>query len=149
MLIAIALHVLAVVVWVGGMGFMLFMLRPGLAPLPPAERLGVLARVLTRFLPAVGAAVVVIAVTGGWLMSLYGGMRNTPWGVHVMVALGVVMILVYAWIIVRLNPRMQAAVRTGDLPSAATLAERIRRYVVLNFVLGVVVIVAAIVGRGG
>jgi uncharacterized membrane protein len=60
-----------------------------------------------------------------------------------------VMILVYAWIIVRLNPRMQAAVRTGDLPSAATLAERIRRYVVLNFVLGVVVIVAAIVGRGG
>jgi uncharacterized membrane protein len=44
---------------------------------------------------------------------------------------------------------MQAAVRTGDLPSAATLAERIRRYVVLNFVLGVVVIVAAIVGRGG
>lgn len=148
MLIAIALHVLAVVVWVGGMGFMLFTLRSGLAPLPPAERLAVLSRVVARFLPVVGIAIVVIAATGGWLMSLYGAMRNAPWSVHVMVVLGVVMMLVYVWIAVRLNPRFQAAVRAADLPAAGALAERIRRYVAVNFVLGVVVILAGIVGRG-
>jgi uncharacterized membrane protein len=149
MLIAIALHVLAVVVWVGGMGFMLFMLRPGLAPLAPAERLGVMARVVARFMPVVGIAVVVIAVTGGWLMSLYGGARSAPWGVQAMVTLGVVMIVVYLWIAVRLNPRFQAAVRAADLPAAGALAERIRGYVVLNFALGVIAILAGIAGRGG
>jgi uncharacterized membrane protein len=148
MLIAIALHVLAVVVWVGGMGFMLFTLRAGLAPLPPAERLGVLSRVLGRFLLAVGIAIVVIALTGGWLMTLYGGIGNAPWSVHVMIALGVVMFVVYGWIIVRLNPRLQAAVRAADLPAAGALAERIRRWVMLNFVLGVIVILAAFAGRG-
>jgi uncharacterized membrane protein len=148
MLIAIALHVLAVVVWVGGMGFMLFTLRPGLAPLPPAERLGVLSRVLGRFLLAVGIAIVVIALTGGWLMTRYGGIGNAPWSVHVMIVLGVVMFVIYAWIMVRLNPRLQAAVRAADLPAAGALAERIRRWVVLNFALGVIVILAAVAGRG-
>ncbi|HEY1328577.1 MAG TPA: CopD family protein [Casimicrobiaceae bacterium] len=147
MLIAIALHVLAVVTWVGGMAFMLFMLRPGLAPLPPAERLGVLSRVLARFLPAVGVAVVVIVLTGGWLMAQYGGFGRMPWGVHVMTGLGVIMIVVYLWIMVQLHPRFRAAVRGTDWPAAGALAESIRRAVVLNFVLGVIVIVAGIVGR--
>lgn len=149
MRIAIALHVLAVVAWVGGMGFALFMLRPGLAPLAPAERLGVLARVFARFLPAVGIAIVVIAVTGGWLMTLYGGLRNVPWGVNAMVGVGVVMILVYVWIVARLNPRFQAAVQGADWPAAGALAERIRRWVALNFALGVIAIVAGVVGRVG
>ena len=149
MLIAIALHVLAVVAWVGGMGFTLFMLRPGLAALQPAERLGVLARVLARFLPVVGVAVVVIAVTGGWLMARLGGFGTVPWGIHAMVGLGVIMILVYVWIVARLNPRFQAAVRGADWPAAAAIAEQIRVLIMLNFVLGVIVIFAGIVGRGG
>jgi uncharacterized membrane protein len=149
MLIAIALHVLAVVVWVGGMGFTLFMLRPGLAPLPPPERLGVLARVLARFLPAVGIAIGVIAVTGGWLMVRLGGFGTVPWSVHAMVSLGLIMILLYAWILTRLNPRFQAAVRGGDWPAAGAIAENIRVLIVINFVLGVIVIVAGILGRAG
>jgi uncharacterized membrane protein len=149
MLIAIAIHVLAVVVWVGGMAFTLFTLRPGLAALAPPERLGVLARVLARFLPAVGVAIVVIALTGGWLMSQYGGLRNVPSGVRAMTALGVVMILVYLWLVARLGPRFQAAVRAADWRAAAAQAERIRRWIALNFALGVIVIVLAILGRVG
>lgn len=149
MLIAVAVHVLAVVVWVGGMAFTLFMLRPGLAALAPPERLGVLARVLARFLPTVGIAILVIALTGGWLMARYDGLGNAPWGVHVMTALGAVMILVYLWLLARVNPRFQAAVRGGDWPAAGALAERIRRWVGVNLVLGVIVIFAGIVGRAG
>jgi uncharacterized membrane protein len=149
MLVVIALHVLAVVVWVGGMSFTLFVLREGLAPLAPPERLRVLARVFGRFLPIVGAAIVVIAATGGWLLPQYGGVRGAPWGVHAMIALGVVMIVVYAVLLLRHNPRFQAAVRAEDWPAAGALAGRIRMLVGLNLVLGVVVIVAGIVGRGG
>lgn len=147
MLVIVALHVLAVVVWVGGMSFTLLVLRQGLAPLAPSDRLGVLARVFARFLPVVGAAIVVIAGTGGWLLMQYGGLRNAPWGVHAMLAIGALMVILYLMLLVRLNPRFQAAVRAGDAPAAAALAERMRILVTVNLVLGVVVIVAGIVGR--
>jgi uncharacterized membrane protein len=145
----IAVHVLAVVVWVGGMSFMVFVLRQGLAPLAPPERLGVLARVLMRFMPVVGAAVIVIVATGGWLLLQYGGIRGAPWGVHAMLALGALMIVIYLVLIARHNPRFQAAVRAGDWPAAGALAERIRKLVSVNLVLGIVVIVAGVAGRGG
>lgn len=149
MLFAAAVHVLAVVVWVGGMAFALFMLRPGLAALAPGERLGVLARVFARFLPAVGIAILLIVLTGGWLLLQYGGLRNAPWGVHAMATLGVLMILVYLWLLLRQNPRLQAAVRAGDWPTAAALAERMRHWIALNLALGVVAIVLGILGRAG
>jgi len=149
MLIVIALHVLAVVVWVGGMSFTLFVLRDGLAPLSPAERLRVLGRVFARFLPLVGGAIVVIAATGGWLLAQYGGIRAAPWGVHAMIALGVVMMIVYAVLLMRHNPRFQAAVEAADWPAAGALAARMRTLVAVNLVLGIVVIVAGILGRAG
>jgi len=149
MLLIVALHVLAVVVWVGGMAFALFILRPGLAALPPAQRLAVLAKVFARFLPAVGYAIVVIAATGGWLLLQYGGLRNAPWGVHAMLGLGLVMVLVYLWILLRLNPRLQAAVRAEDWAAGGAAAERIRGWVAINLALGVVVIIVGIAGRAG
>jgi uncharacterized membrane protein len=127
----------------------LFILRPGLAVLPPAQRLTVLAKVFARFLPVVGAAVLVIVVTGGWLLLQYGGLRNAPWGVHAMIGIGLVMIAVYAWVAVRLNPRLQAAVRAEDWPAGGAAAESIRRWVLVNLALGVLVIVAGIAGRAG
>ena len=145
--IVVAVHVLAVVVWVGGMSFTLLVLRQGLAALGPPDRMGVLARVFARFLPVVGVAIVVIAVTGGWLLAQYGGVGGAPWGVHVMLGLGVVMLLVYVVILLRDNPRFQAAVRAQDWPAAGPLAERMRRLVWVNLVLGILVIVAGVVGR--
>jgi uncharacterized membrane protein len=146
--IVVALHVLAVVAWVGGMGFTLFVLRQGLAPLAPADRLNVLARVFARFLPIVGVAIVVIAATGAWLLTQYGGgVGSAPWGVHAMIGLGAIMMLVYLVILVRDNPRFQAAVRAQEWPAAATLAERMRKLVLVNLVLGILVIVAGVAGR--
>ena len=146
--IVVALHVLAVVVWVGGMSFTLLVLRQGLAALAPPDRLRVLARVFARFLPAVGVAILVIAATGVWLLAQYGGgMAGAPWGVHVMIGLGVVMMLVYVVILVRDNPRFQAAVRAQEWSSAAPLAARMRALVWVNLVLGILAIVAGVAGR--
>lgn len=148
-LIIVALHVLAVVVWVGGMSFTLMVLRQGLAPLQPAERLGVLARVFARFLPVVGVAILVIAASGTWLVLQYGGLRGAPWGVHTMIGLGIVMMLVYLVLLLRDNPRFQAAVKSQDWPAAGALAERMRRLVTVNLVLGILVILAGVAGRVG
>jgi uncharacterized membrane protein len=147
MLLIVALHVLAVVVWVGGMAFALFVLRPGLAALPPPQRIGVLARVFARFLPVVGVAILVIVASGGAMLMELPGLRGQGWGLHVMTGVGAVMIVVYAVLWLRLNPRLQAAATAADWPAAAAVAESMRRGVLLNLVLGVVVILAAIVGR--
>jgi len=145
--IAVALHVLAVVVWVGGMAFALFVLRPGLAALAPPQRIAVLARVFARFLPLVGAAILVIVASGAAMLLALPSLRGLGWGLHVMTGVGVVMIVVYAVLWLRLNPRLQKAAAAEDWPGAAAVAESMRRGVLVNLVLGIVVIVAAILGR--
>ena len=149
MRIALALHLLAVVLWVGGMAFALFALRPSLAALSPPQRLVVMAGVLARFLPAVGIAIIVSVVTGGWLLLEYGGLGAAPWGVHTMIGLGVLMILVYFYLYFAVHPRLRAKVAGADWPAAGALAERMRRWIGVNLLLGVLVILAAILGRPG
>ena len=142
---AIALHVLAVAVWVGGMAFALFVLKAALAPLAPPQRLGVLSLAFGRFLAVVGAAVVVVLVTGAWLVPRYGGFAALPPGTHVMIGCGALMIAVYLWLVGAVAPRLRRAIEGTDLASAAATAATMRHLVVVNFVLGVVAIIAAIV----
>ncbi|HET9822802.1 MAG TPA: hypothetical protein VFQ16_13355, partial [Burkholderiaceae bacterium] len=59
-----ATHVLAIVLWVGGMAFAHFVLRPAVQPLEPPLRLALLQRALQRFLALAGAAVAVALATG-------------------------------------------------------------------------------------
>jgi len=147
MRIVLALHLLAAVLWVGGMAFAVLFLRPGLAGLAPPQRLGVMAGVLARFLPAVGAAVVVLVGSGVVLMRPYGALAGAPAGVHAMIGLGVLMIAIYLYLALRLHAQLRARMATSDWPAAAALAERMRRWIVANLVLGVLVIVAAAAAR--
>ena len=48
-----ALHPLAAAIWVGGMFFAYFVIRPGVADLAPPERLRLWDRVFGRFFPIV------------------------------------------------------------------------------------------------
>ena len=61
-----ALHVLAVVLWVGGMAFAHFFLRPALATLEPPQRLRLMHAVLGRFFAAVLWAVGLLLASGLW-----------------------------------------------------------------------------------
>ena len=70
------LHLLGVVVWVGGMFFAHMALRPAAQALPPPQRLPLLAATLTRFVAWVGVRSIVILVGSGIAMIvLLGGMR--------------------------------------------------------------------------
>ena len=62
------LHVLGVVVWVGGMFFAHMALRPAALALPPPQRLPLLAATLTRFVAWAGVAVVLILGSGAVLI---------------------------------------------------------------------------------
>ncbi|MET0093358.1 MAG: hypothetical protein ABW120_07480, partial [Sedimenticola sp.] len=66
--IALTLHLLGTVVWVGGMFFAHMALRPVAAELlEPPQRLPLLKGVLDRFFRWVWLAVVLILVTGYWI----------------------------------------------------------------------------------
>ncbi len=141
-------HLLSVVVWVGGMAFAHFCLRPALPLLAPPERLRLMHAVLTRFLNWVLAAALLTLASGLGLMFLAAraGARM-PWNWHAMAALGLVMIAVFAF--VRLVPfaRLARAVAAGDWPTGAAALASVRMGVALNLALGVLVVAIALLGQ--
>ncbi|MEP7205755.1 MAG: CopD family protein [Casimicrobiaceae bacterium] len=147
MRVALLLHVLAVVFWVGGMAFAHIALRPALADvLQPPQRLALLDGILRRFFAGVILAILVIFVSGGAMLAMaprgvYGG------AVHAMIALAVVMAAVFAYVRWRSYPRLRNAVAAGDWPAGGAAATTIRRLVAFNLVVGVVVIGVTILGH--
>ncbi len=147
------LHVLAVVAWVGGMAFAHFFLRPSLAVLEPPLRLRLMAEVLRRFFAAMTAAVAVVLVSGAAMIELTasrvaetGGRLVMPFGWTAMTVIGLLMALIFGLIRLRLYPPLRRAVDAGDGPAAAAALARVRRWVLVNLVLGVAVIGLAIAG---
>lgn len=140
------LHLLAVISWLGGMFFAYFCLRPAaVETLEPPQRLPLWAATFARFLPYMGVAVLLILGTGlGMLLPVF---RTAPPGWHVMLALGVVMALVFAYVYLGLFPALRAHCAAAAWAKAGPVLNRIRQCVALNLALGVLVVMAAVSGR--
>ncbi len=142
------IHLLSIVVWVGGMAFAHFCLRPSLPLLAPPERLRLMHAVLARFLNWVLATALLALASGLGLMALAARVGALmPWNWHAMAALGLAMIAVFAF--VRLGPfrRLSHAVAQGDWPAGANALAVVRAGVATNLALGVLVVVIAVLGR--
>jgi uncharacterized membrane protein len=147
MRIALWLHLTGVVVWVGGMFFAHMALRPAAASLPPPVRLPLLAATLANFFRWAGFAIVVVIASGAWMASASGGFGAAGTAVHAMTAVGVVMTLVYAYVVMAPYRVLRAAVASSQWESAGAAMGRIRRLVALNLVLGVLTIAIATLGK--
>lgn len=143
------LHLLAVIVWVGGMAFAHFFLRPALTQLePPPQRLKLMAVVLQRFFAAVLVAVLVIVIGGAWMIgevhqqaASTGGRLVMPLTWTLMTALGLVMAAIFGYIRFALFGRMQRALAAGDNTGAASALAQIRTWVGVNLVIGTAIVV--------
>jgi len=144
-----ALHVLAAIVWVGGMFFAYQILRPAVGGIEPApERPKLWSRVFPRFFSWVWAAVVVLPITGYWRLFMdFGGFARAGAYVHVMHVLGLVMIGLFVFLFVVPYKRFQAAVAAGDFAAAAPQLAIIRRIVGTNLALGLITAAVAAFGR--
>ena len=139
-------HLLGVVLWVGGMAFAHFALRPAAAALlAPPQRLPLLHGTLGRFFRLVALAVPVILASGA---ALWSGAGTAPAGWHAMAGLGAVMAVVFVGIYAGLYPRLGRAVAAQAWPEAGQVMARIRALVALNLGLGTAAIVAAVLARG-
>jgi uncharacterized membrane protein len=136
--LALALHTVAAVVWVGGMFFAHMALRPAMAAMQPADRLGLWLRVLPRFFAWVWAAVLVLLATGYGVLFLgyRGGLDGAGLHVDVMQVTGLVMMVLFTYLFFAPWQAFKRAMKAGELAEAAENLARIRLIVTINLTLG-------------
>jgi uncharacterized membrane protein len=148
MALLIALHVLAVVVWVGGMFFAYMVLRPSTGPLPSEARLALWHRIFRRFFPFVWSSIVALLASGYGMMVLYfGGFAGAGLYIQVMQGIGIVMMLLFMHLFFGPWRRFSNSVARGHFPEAAKRLAQIRRIVAANLVLGLLTIIVGASGR--
>jgi uncharacterized membrane protein len=146
--VLLALHILAAVFWVGGMAFAYGILRPAAGELAPEQRLPLWRRVFASFLPRVGGAIVVILVTGIWMIfTVFGGFAGLPLYVNLMMGIGILMMLLYLHLVFAPWKRFRTSVDGGAWPEAAAQLNKIRITVGINLALGLITIIIGSTGR--
>ena len=144
------LHLLAAIVWLGGMFFAHFFLRPAAQTLEPAQRISLMHGVLQRVFAAVTAAVVTLLASGLWMVghtaklaAQAGGSFAMPLGWTMMAALGMVMAVIFGYIRLSLFPQLHRAHQTAHWPEAGKVLAQIRTWVGINLALGLAVVAVA------
>ena len=146
--IAIPVHVLAALAWVGGMFFAYVVLRPAAAGIETPQRLTLWNNVFERFFPWAWAAVFALPMTGYWMVETdLGGFRYVGVHVHIMNGIGIVMIALFVYLYGFPYRRFVDAVIAADWPAAGASLATIRRFVGINLILGVIVVAVASSGR--
>ena len=142
---AYTLHVLAALMWVGGMFFAWMILRPAaMAALDGPARLKLWVNVFQRFFVWVWVAVLVLPISGVGLLQLrFSGFETAPRYVQVMMGLYVVMTALFIRIQALKLPELRTAVAAEDWPTGAAALGQIRKLVGINLIVGLVLVAIA------
>ncbi len=143
------LHLIAAIVWMGGMTCLLFALRPAaLALLEGPVRAKLMVGVWQRFFNLVAACIVVLFFSG---MHLYTsgfravkaatGSGSVALGWNLMLVVGMAMFLIFGHIYFSGFKKYKTAVAAADFTLAAKAAGQIHTLVLTNFILGWVAII--------
>ncbi|HSC83955.1 MAG TPA: CopD family protein [Pseudomonas sp.] len=140
-----SLHVLAALIWVGGMFFAWMILRPAaVSALEAPARLSLWAEVFRRFFQWVWLAVVLLPVSGmGMLHLRFAGFETAPRYVHVMIGLYIVMLALFLRIQMLLLPGLRKAVAEQNWPAGGEVLGRIRKLVGVNLLVGLALVAIA------
>lgn len=144
------LHLLAAILWVGGMAFAILVLRPALSVLEPPQRLALHAEVFRRFFLIVWHAMPIALLTG-WLMLFgwHGGFAGAHWSVHLMNLTGLVMGTVFVVLWAGPYQAFRRALASGAAAEAAAAVNRVRLLITANLALGLLTSAVAGLGRYG
>lgn len=141
------IHLLAVLIWVGGMFFAYMVLRPAAVEvLDVPQRLRLWDAVFRRFFGWVWGAVAAILISGLYMVYLYGGMLNVPHYVHIMLALGLAMMAIYGYVFFACYVPLSLHVANQRWKEAGEMLGKIRKLVALNLALGLLTICVVVIG---
>ena len=139
------IHVLSIIVWIGGMVFAHFFLRPAAQQLEAPQRVQLMHGVLQRFLGAVAVAIVLVLTSGLGMIGAVsigsGGTFAMPLKWTIMATLGIVMMGIFAYIYFALLGRLEQAVAASDWAAGGQALARIRTWVGVNLIIGVAIVV--------
>jgi len=146
--LAHAAHLIAAVVWIGGMFFAYCILRPTVANYEPARRLVLWQAAFKKFFPWVMMCILVLLVSGyAMAYMMYGGLKAAPFYVHLMQLIGWAMILLFFSMMVRPYQQFKKFVVAENWPNAGKALNQVRLIVLVNMVLGFCILIAVAVGR--
>ena len=144
MRIALLLHLISDVVWIGGMFLAYVVVRPTVGELlEPPQRLPLWAGIFRRFFAWVWAAVVLILLSGFTMM---GQRATVPHSVLLMTVVGLVMAAIFIYVYFAPFVRLKEAVSAQDWKAVGAALGTIRRLVAINLTLGVINIAVAVLG---
>ncbi|MGH8354084.1 MAG: CopD family protein [Pseudomonas sp.] len=137
-----ALHVLAALIWVGGMFFAWMILRPAaVGVLEAPARLQLWLEVFRRFFRWVWVAVLVLPISGvGMLQLHFAGFEGAPSYVQVMMGLYIAMLALFIRVQALQLPQLRRALEAQDWPAGGAVLGRIRRLVGFNLLLGLTLV---------
>ena len=141
------LHLIAALIWVGGMFFAYVVLRPAaVEALEPPQRLRLWDTVFRRFFGWVWGAVAVLLVSGLYLIYLYGGIAHVGRHVHIMLFLGLVMMVIYGYVFFACYVSFSLHVARQNWKEAGEILGKIRKLIAVNLSLGLLTVCVAMIG---
>lgn len=147
MAIALTLHLLGVIVWVGGMFFTHMVLRGALnRVLEPQERLSLMLPVFDGFFSWVWLSVILILASGYWMLFFVYETETTLWLSFMSVG-GTLMAAIFVFIYTIPYHQLGSALKTHDMPKAVAAITLIRKLILINLSLGLLITVVSIFGK--
>ncbi|MFT7228182.1 MAG: putative membrane protein [Methylophilaceae bacterium] len=141
------LHITSVIIWVGGMFFAYFCLRPAAAQLlEPPIRLPLWVATFSRFFKFTASAVVTVIATG-LMMLMQVGIKLAPMGWHIMLSTGLLMAFIFIYAYAVIYPRLSLQCDAEKWPAAGATLNTIRQLVGLNLILSIITVAAATFAR--
>ena len=143
--VAYSLHLLAALIWVGGMFFAWMILRPAaMTALEGPARLKLWVEVFQRFFGWVWVAVVILPISGvGLLHMRFSGFETAPRYVQIMMGVYIVMVALFIRIQSLQLPELRKAVEAQEWAAGAAVMGRIRRLVGCNLLIGLALVAIA------
>ena len=138
-MIVITLHLLAALIWVGGMFFAYMAMRPASQFLEPAMQLTLWSNTLKQFFPWVWLSILSILVSGFWLIAVSGGMGDVGSHVHVMLLLGIIMMLMFMHVFFAPYKKLTRSVESKDWETGTRALAQIRFLIFINLTVGLFV----------
>ncbi|MES9827989.1 MAG: CopD family protein [Candidatus Thiodiazotropha sp.] len=149
MSIAMTLHIIGVIIWVGGMFFAHMVLRPALNDsLEAPQRLSFLLRVFDGFFPWVWVAVIAVVASGFWMLFMFYEDNIGLW-LGFMTVVGILMSAIFVFIYAIPYQQLGVARKEDDKPKLVEAVSLIRQLILINLTFGMLVTVVAVVGKYG
>lgn len=151
------LHLLATVIWIGGMAFNLLVLRPSLTVIEPSQRIKLVCAVVKRFIYFAWGSIATLVITGIFMtprISFSGALLSTTYGFVLAIkhALVLIMVIIVAVISFVLLPRLKTlslSIAEASTPSRTSPhglpleLVKIVQFIKLNLALGILVLLVS------